>query len=242
MLGNWIIRQRQNPYDNKVWMTNWITLPGDRQGLVATSDKGFTFEQHLVNEDILDITFNGSTIFAAGRNGLFISPDNGTTWIKQPQIRSSNSFLKENASFQTAAKTTERVWIGTNDGLISTSNNGQSWEITRVDFPMSGGNIFLSSSSETNTYAYPSPFSRTQDGIIRIRFNATSTGTASVELMDFGMDRIVRLPDVQVNQPGIYEVSWNGLSSNGGRVANGPVFYSINVGGERINGKFLMLD
>lgn len=242
MLGNWIIRQRQNPYDKKIWMTNWITLPGNRQGLVATSDKGYTFEQHLVNEDILDITFNGSTIFAAGRNGLFISPDNGVTWVKQPQIRSANSFLKENASFQTAAKSTNRVWIGTNDGLISTTDNGQNWNITRVDFPMAGGNIFQSSTKETDTYAYPSPFSRTQDGIIRIRFKAESIGSASVELMDFGMDRIIRLPDVQVNQPGIFEISWNGLDSNGNRVANGPVFYSIKLGNERINGKFLILD
>lgn len=242
MLGNWIIRQRQNPYDKKVWMTNWITLPGDRQGLVATTDKGLTFEQHLVNEDILDITFNGPTIFAAGRNGLFISPDNGSTWIKQPQIRSANSFLKVTVSFQTATTTSDRVWIGTNDGLISTTNNGQTWEIIRVDFPMSGGNIYQSSSTETNTYAYPSPFSRTQDSIVRIRFNTSSTGTASIELMDFGMDRIIRLPDVQVNQPGVYEVSWNGLNADGNRVANGPVFYSIKVGSERINGKFLILD
>jgi hypothetical protein len=242
MLGNWIIRLRQNPYDNKVWMTNWITFQGEKQGLVSSSDRGQSFEQHLVNEDILDITFNGEYIYAAGRNGLFISPDNGETWIKQPQIQSSNSFIKSSASFQTAAKTTDRIWIGTSDGLISTADNGQTWEITRVDFPTSGGNVYQSDDSETETYAYPSPFSRNQDGIVRIRFKATSTGTATIELMDFGMDRIIRLPDVQVGQPGVYEVAWNGLGPDGNRIPNGPVFYTIKVGNERINGKFLILD
>ena len=242
MLGNWIIRIRQNPYDHKVWMTNWITFQGERQGLVTTSNRGLTFEQHLVNEDILDVTFNAGYIFAAGRNGLFISPDNGTTWIKQPQIRSSNSVLKNTTSFQTAAKTTDRIWIGTSDGLISTADNGLTWEITRVDFPMSGGNIYQTDNSETNTFAYPSPFSRTQDGVVRIRFKTTSIGTASIELMDFGMDRIIRLPDVSVSEPGVYEIAWDGLGTNNNRIPNGPVFYTIKIGSERITGKFLILD
>jgi hypothetical protein len=242
MLGNWIIRIRQNPFDKKVWMTNWVTFQGEQQGLVATSNRGQTFEQHLVNEDILDVTFNGSHIFAAGRNGLFISPDNGVTWVKQPQIRSSNSFLKESAGFQTAAKTTDRIWIGTTDGLISTSDNGETWEITRVDFPFSGGNIFQESPTSSNTYAYPSPFSRAQDGIVRIRFQTDQTGIATVELLDFGMDRIIRLPDVPITESGIYEVAWNGLDYHGRRAANGPVFYIIRIGNQRINGKFLVLD
>lgn len=242
MVGNWIIRIRENPYDKRVWMTNWITFQGDRQGLISTSDKGMTFEQHLVDEDILDVTFDGATIFAAGRSGLFISHDNGSTWVRQPPIRSANSFLKDNVSFQTAAKTTGRVWIGTTDGLISTADKGRTWEITRVDFPMSGGSIFQSSAPNTDTYAYPNPFSRTQDGIMRIRFKAEVTGTAQTEIRDFAMDRIIRLPDVQIPQPGIYEIAWDGLDAMGRRVTNGPAFYHITIGNKEINGKFLILE
>ena len=242
MVGNWVIRIRQNPMDNKVWMTNWITFAGDRRGLVASSDKGQTFEQHLVNEDILDVTFNGSTIYAAGRNALFISKDNGSTWIKQGQIRSNNSFLKSDVSFQTAAKTTDRVWIGTTDGLISTADDGNTWEITRVDFPMSGGNIFQGDAPSSDTYAYPNPFSRTQDGIIRIRFKTDQSGTAKVEIRDFAMERIIRLPDMQIGQSGVYEIAWDGLDALGRRVSNGPAFYNVSIGNEEYNGKFLILD
>lgn len=242
MLGNWVIRIRQNPVDNKVWMTNWVTFTGERRGLVASSDKGLTFDQYLVNEDILDVTFNGSTIYAAGRNALFVSKDNGATWIKQGQIRSNNSFLKSDVSFQSAAKTSDRVWIGTTDGLISTADDGISWEITRVDFPMSGENIFQVDAPSTDTYAYPNPFSRTQNGIIRIRFKTDQSGTAKVEIRDFAMERVIRLPDIQIGSSGVYEIAWDGLDALGRKVSNGPVFYNVTIGNEEYNGKFLILE
>lgn len=242
LLGNWIIRIRQNPYDNRVWMTNWITGSGERQGIVSTIDRGMTFDQHLINEDIIDITFNGATIFAAGRTGLFISRDNGSTWIRQPQIRSSNSFLKETAQFQTAANASGRIWVGSTDGLISTIDDGQTWEITRVDFPLRGGNIFQSDAPQVDSYAYPNPFSRTQDGIIRIRFSASETGEAQIVLRDFNMNRITRLPNVSITSSGDYEIAWDGLDALGRRVANGPVFYTISINGKQIHGKFLVMD
>lgn len=242
MTGNWIIRMRQNPHDNQVWLTNWISNAGEKQALVSTSDKGLTFTQHLIDDEILDVTFHGQMIYAAGRNGLFISTNNGVTWIKQPQIRSNNTSLKENTSFQSAARTTDRIWIGTNDGLISKGLNGLEWEIIRVDFPLRGGNIYQPDAPNVNTYAYPNPFSRTQQNIIRIRFETGNTGTARIALYDFGMQPIVNLGSLTITQPGIYEFPWNGLDAMGRRVSNGPVFYRIDVDGNEINGKFLILD
>lgn len=242
MLGNWIIRMRQNPHDKQVWLTNWTSNSGEKQALVSTSNKGLSFTQHLIGDEILDVTFNGTTIFAAGRNGLYISFNNGTTWIKQPQIRSSNSFLKENTSFQSAARTTDRIWIGTSDGLISTALDEIKWEISRVDFPMRGGNIYQKDAPNVDAYAYPNPFSRVQHDIIRIRFETSSIGVAKTELFDFSMQPINTLQQIPVSQPGIYEVAWDGLDALGRRVANGAVFYRIQVGSDEITGKFLVLD
>lgn len=242
MLGNWIIRIRENPFDNKIWMTNWISNSGEQQGIVSTSDKGVTFDQHLMGERINDITFNGSVIYAAGDTGLLISHDNGSSWVRQPQIRSVNSFLKESAQFRTAASGRGNVWIGSSDGLIMTNNDGGSWQITRVDFPLKGGNIFQPDAPNVDVYAYPNPFSITQHELIRIRFEAKTTGTATVELYDYGMNMITTLPTLSISQTGVYEAGWNGLDVFNRKVANGPVFYRILIGDSEITGKFLMLD
>jgi len=242
MLGNWVIRIRENPSDGKIWLTNWITNSGEQQGLVATSDKGVTFSQHLIGERVNDVTFNGNYIFAAADGGLFISPDNGGTWIKQPQIRSANSFLRPEASFRSAAFGRGRVWIGSSDGLISTTTNGQSWQITRVDFPLAGSNVFQEGAPSVDSYAYPNPFSKSQHGMLRIRFRAPSAGQIRVDLMDFGMNRIRTLEQVSITEPGVYEAGWDGLDALGRRVANGPVFYRVTVDGKEITGKFLILN
>jgi hypothetical protein len=244
MLGNWVIRIRQNPYDSTVWMTNWITNPGESQGLVSTSDKGQTFIRHLTGERINDIGFDGNTIYAAGDTGLFISIDNGRTWIRQPQIRSANSFLKADPQFRSVATASgNRVWIGSSDGLITTTDAGNNWEIIRVDFPLRGENIFQTNAPDVKTYAYPNPFSRSQHGIVRLRFETNSPeGQIRVTLMDFAMNPIRTIQTGVTSGSGIYEVAWDGLDRNGVRVANGPVFYHIEAGGKTIDGKFLIVD
>lgn len=242
MLGNWVIRIRENPADGRVWLTNWVTNPGENQGLVSTSDKGLTFRRHLQGERINDVNFQGNSIFAAGDTGLFISTDNGNTWIRQPQIRSANTFLRPEAQFRSVATGRNTVWIGTNDGLISTNDAGQTWNIIRVDFPLSGNNIHQEDAPSVSSYAYPNPFSITQHGIIRFRFEARSAGNARIDLFDFAMNRITSLDSFTVSDSGVYETSWNGRDSNGLRVANGPVFYRIRVGGREITGNFLMLE
>ncbi|MCC5925457.1 MAG: hypothetical protein JJU41_02755 [Bacteroidetes bacterium] len=242
MLGNWVIRIRENPSDGKIWLTNWVTNAGENQGLVSTSDKGASFRRHLQGERINDVNFVGNTIFAAGDTGLFISTDNGMSWVRQPQIRSANSFLKPNPQFRTVAAGSGVVWIGTSDGLIRTSDRGETWQIIRVDFPLAGNSIHQQDAPSVDAYAYPNPFSISQHGIIRFRFNASTAGTAQIELFDFAMNRITQLPPKVINQRGVYEVSWDGRTDNRIRVANGPVFYRIKIGSQEINGKFLMLD
>lgn len=243
LLGNWIIRIKENPHDNGVWMTNWISAQGDEQGLVATHDGGFTYTRHLTGERLYDIAFDGETIYASGDNGLFISPDNGATWNQIRQISTPNTFIKESANYLSLAKTTDRLWVGTSDGLASTADGGETWQITRVNFPLQGGNQFFPDARTVNAYAYPNPFSPRVHQITRIKFEAPADGNATIRLYDFGMNLIRELDrNVPVTSGQTYEAVWDGTDAAGRLTANGPVFYVIRAGGSEARGKILVLE
>lgn len=244
LLGNWIIRIKQNNFDGGVWMTNWIADSGaDQQGIVVTYDRGQNFQQHLVGEQIYDIAFDGERIYAAGSNGLFISPDNGQIWNHIRQISTPNGFIRATADYLSLAKTTDRLWVGTTDGLASTADGGETWQLTRVNFPLRGGNQFVPDARDVRSYAYPNPYSRRIHELVRIKFEAPRTGNASIRLFDFGMNLIRELDSgVPVTEGQTYEAVWDGTDGRGRIVANGPVFYVISAGGTEITGKILVMD
>ncbi len=240
MLGDWVVRMRQHPGTGEVWLTNWTAAEGDEQGLVSTLDHGATFRRHLVGERVNDVGFFGSMIVAAADGGLFISRDNGTSWEQVTEIRSATARLKSSAEFRAVSAGSDRLWIGTTDGLVSTTD-GLAWDIQRVDFPLSGGNQFDPEAASVSHYAYPNPFSRTQHEVVRIRFDAPSTGAVRVVFLDFTMQPIRTLSGTAL-APGIHELEWDGRDRDGRRVANGPVFYRITVAGRTLDGKLLVLD
>lgn len=243
LLGNWIITIKENLHDNSVWMTNWIADEGDQMGLVVTHDGGQTFERHLPGERLYDIEFDGEIIYVAGDNGLFISPDNGITWNQIRQLSNPNTFIKASANYMSLAKTTDRLWVGTSDGLASTDDQGQTWQITRVNYPLRGGNQFIPDGREVNAYAYPNPFSPRVHEIVRIKFEAPPSGNVSIRLYDFGMNFIRELDaGFPANAGQQYEAVWDGTDGRGRYVANGPVFYIIRAGNRDIRGKILVLE
>ena len=243
LLGNWIIDIKQQPATGDIWMTNWPAglQSFERYGIVRTSDGGNSFDRYLVDEKINDLGFMGDYIFAAGDNGLFISPDNGQSWEQINRIESPNTFIKSSAQYLSVASTDVRVWIGTSDGLASTVDLGESWEITRVDFPLQGGNQYRQEAPDVEAYAYPSPFSPSRHGIVRIKFEVDQPGNVKVRLFDYGMNLIKEIENSSFSQ-GTYEAVWNGLDLRGRQVANGPVLYQIETAGNTIRGKFLVID
>ncbi len=243
LLGNWITSIRENPYDRAVWMSNWVSVTGqDREGLVVTRDAGKTFEQFLAGERIYDIGFDRETIIAAGRNGVFISSNNGSTWQRHSRIESANTFIKPDAEYYSVATTNSRVWIGSSDGLASTADGGDSWEITRVNFPLSGGNKHESDAPEVDAYAYPNPFSPQRHDLVRIKFDNPNDSEVTIRLFDFSMNLIRILDEKRKLSPGTYEAVWDGTDQQGRRVANGTVFYEVNTGKNRTVGKILLLE
>lgn len=248
LTGDWIISIEEEPGTGRIWMTNWIASDQrERNSIVYTDDEGETFTQMLVGEaHINDLAFKDGHIFAAGDNGLFISPDGGDTWIKSPPIKSSNTFIKPSAQYFSAAATTDRIWIGSSDGVAShaccTENQlFNKWEITRVDFPLSGGNVFDSDARSVKSYAYPNPFSASVYELVRIKFETHNESEIRVRIFDFGMNLVRELESDNLSA-GTYEAVWDGYDEKGRKVANAPYIYIIESGNEKISGKILVVD
>lgn len=246
LIGNWVIEIKEEPGTGRIWMTNRVIESGvEDQGLVYTDDGGQTFTQMLIGERINDIGFKDGYVFATGENGLFISPNGGDTWIKSPQIKSPNTFIKSTAVFYSATSTTNRIWISTSDGLASheccTANQVfDNWEITRVNFPLKGGNIH-DEGRDVSTYAYPNPFSPTVHELVRIKFEVENQGNVNIRVFDFGMNLVREIENASF-PPGTYEAVWDGVDGKGRKVANGAYIYVIETPGTRKNGKILVVD
>ncbi|MEX0686019.1 MAG: FlgD immunoglobulin-like domain containing protein [Balneolales bacterium] len=242
LMGNWVVKIKENPADGSIWMTNWITEGGERQGIVRSTDNGETYEQFLIGQRINDIEFDGEYLYAAGDNGLFISRNNGQTWEHKSEIRSPNTFIKPNAAHYSLAKTNDRIWVGTGDGLASTTDHGDNWEISRVYFPLRGGNIHQDDAPDVDSYAYPNPFSPNNHDFVRLKFEVKKSGPVTIRIFDFAMNLIRTVEDELSVSEGTYEAAWDGLDQNGRKVANGPVFYQIKSGSDEYVGKILVLE
>ncbi|MTI88013.1 MAG: hypothetical protein FH748_08600 [Balneolaceae bacterium] len=243
LLSNWIIEIDEDPQTGTIWMTNWIAEGNNASGfgVVSTNDGGQSFEHHLIGERINDIDFKGDYIFAAGDNGLFISPDRGKSWIKQSRIKSPNTFIRSSARHFSLAVTTNKVWVGTSDGIASTSDLGNSWDIIRTNFPLSGGNAYDQEAPDVESYAYPNPFSPSTHEVVRLKFEVPKSGNVKIGIYDFGMN-LVREIENNSFSPGTYEAVWDGYDSKGSKVNNAPYIYIIEVPGKQINGKILVVD
>lgn len=244
LLSNWVITIRQQPGTDRIWMTNWITDPENRDqyGIVFTDDEGETFNQFLEGVRANDIGFFEDDIFVAADNGFYISRDDGENWERIPRISSPNTFIKPDARYFAIASTEENLWVGTSDGIASTSNGGESWKILRVDVPLSGGNVYQPDAPNVEAYAYPNPFSPTQHSVVRIKYQMERPGPATIRIFDFGMNPVRTINVPAVSSSGSYETVWNGLTESGRVASNGNYFYSIETSDGFINGKILLLN
>lgn len=244
LMSDWIITIRQQPGTERIWMTNWITDPENRDeyGVVYTDDEGETFHRFLEGVRANDIGFFENDIYVAADNGLYVSKNDGESWERITQILSPNTFIKPNARYFAVTSTEENIWVGTSDGIASTSDHGKTWKIIRVDVPLSGGNQYQPDAPHVDTYAYPNPFSPSQHSVVRIKYRMERPGPATIRIFDFGMNLVRMIHVPTVSSSGSYETVWDGLTENGRIASNGTYFYSIESSDEFTNGKILILD
>lgn len=244
LLGNWIVNIRQQPGTDKIWMSTWnaSSNPDDRFGLVYTDDGGETFSQFLEGERINDIGFHENKIYVAADRGLFISDDDGDTWRRIGQIRSSNQFIKKDANYFALSATDNTIWVGTSDGLASSSDGGETWSILRVNMPLQGGNIYQEDAPNVETYAYPNPYSPDVHDLVRIKYDIQNSGRSTLRIFDFSMNKVFEQQSGQISQSGSFEFTWNGTDSYGRVVSTGSYIYVIDTPDGRADGKILLID
>lgn len=244
LLSNWIVAIRQQPGTDRIWMTNWITDPENRDdyGVVYTDDHGETFHRFLKGVRANDIGFFKDEVYVAAEGGLYISQDDGESWEGISPIKNPNTFIKPDARYFAVTSTDENLWIGTSDGIASSSDGGESWKIYRVDVPLSGGNRYQPDAPNVETYAYPNPFSPVQHSVIRIKYRIGRPGPATIRIFDFGMNPVHTIKVPPVSTPGSYETVWDGVTESGRIVSNGTYFYSIETPDGSAEGKILLLD
>lgn len=244
LLGNWIVNIREQPGTGRVWMSTWnaTSSSDDRFGLVSTDDGGQTFSHYLEGERVNDIGFINGSVFAAADQGLFISEDDGATWLRIDQIRSPNQIIARDANYFAISATDEQLWVGTSDGLASTRDGGDTWSILRVDLPLEAGNIYQEDAPSVSTYAYPNPYSPDVHDVVRIKYETNSSGRSTLRIFDFGMNLVYDRTSEGSTQPGAYEFLWNGTDNSGRVPATGAYIYVIDTPGGRVDGKILLTD
>jgi len=246
LTGSWVIsiEEQMLPDRHVIWMATWNStdVSGGRFGVTYTDDGGQTFHQALQGNRIFDFAFDGKTVYAAGEDGLFISVDGGRVWKSINSFRdraAPERIVRPGASVLSVEVTRDGLWVGTQDGLLRSSDGGATWTIFRVEIPLHPETP-SSDVPDVDVFAYPNPFSPAADGFVRIRFELKNSSSVSVRIFDFGMNLVREFNADQSS--GTAELMWDGMDYGGVRVANGPYFYDVTAGSSTFRGKILVLE
>lgn len=246
ILGNWVIAIGEQRYGgrDRIWVTNWqADDPAEDFGVSYTDDWGDSWRTFLPGVKAYDFAFNPSNgaAYIASDNGIYRTTDGGSTFALVSSIADpANNIIIARSAVYTVTVAGDTVVVGTSDGLAYTIDDvnhpfGQSWVLERSYIPVGTSGA---------SYAYPNPFSpRFQ--VSRIHYAPASTGTSNVtiEIYDFGMNRVRTLLHDAPRPGGTeYDEVWDGTRDDGSAVTNGVYFYRITIDDrEPLYGKILLL-
>ena len=233
--GNFVVALGYQVYDNSIWAaTIEATDTSEVRAVSKTSNGGKTWEVMLEGNFAHNFGFDGSKVYVAADEGLFVSDDGGKNWDKAGKIRSYES--REELFFQEYYSVTvhninmeKRLWVGTSRGLALTKNNGISWSIISA---------FVSDQvkSLNKVYAYPSPFTPRIDGYCQFQIDRLAVERIKIQIFDFSMDKVKTIP---IND---YRPKWDGTNDEGEIVASGIYFFRAEVDGKVSWGKIAIIN
>lgn len=235
--GNFVVAlaHQQSKSKDRFWAATWEAVDTTEfTGVSVTEDGGLTWKVVMEGIKVHNFTFDGDVVYAASSSGLFKSTDFGESWSRFPQIIDNETGEKvyTREVYSVGIDEFNNIWVGTNDGLGLSINNGQTWKIFRSFKP-------TSLPSEPKTYAYPNPFSPQRhnvfggEGQVRFQYHTTKSTTVTVKVYDFGMNLVKKVVEYKPRTvAGDYAEVWNGRNELGEIVANGVYFYKIKLQGQ----------
>ncbi|PSQ87075.1 MAG: hypothetical protein BRD30_08975 [Bacteroidetes bacterium QH_2_63_10] len=240
---------------NPIWMA---TLRADadgplqRSGLTMTPDGGKTFRQPLIGEQVNDVAARPGRVYAAAESGLFVSGNQGETWrtIEDVTLADGDQVVAGGLTARSVAATPSALWVGTTEGLLRLDRGQESrllpgtadvsppeWQLFRTQVPVNPEEP-TEQVPDVETYAYPNPFVRSRDDVVRIVYEVPEPQTVEVTIYDFGMSRVRTLREQE--SAGQQEVVWDGTGEDGLRLPTGTYLYTVELGGETLRGKILL--
>lgn len=241
ILGNWVTAIAAQPRTGsaRIWAVSWTTnIEGEQYGVNATDDGGRTWKTFLPGIKSYQFAFKDSIVYVASDNGLFRSSDGGESWTASGSIvDASNGNQLATTVFYSVGVIGDTIYGGTADGFVKTIDNaahafGSSWRCS-AHVPVG---------SVSSSYAYPNPFSPRSE-ITRVHYNSgPQGGTVTVELFDFGMNRVRTIAKDASRPSGEHDELWDGTTDSGKLAPNGVYFYRVIVnGGNPAWGKIMVI-
>ncbi len=242
--GNWVLDVTSNPFDKSIWISSRYSIFENEYNAVSASfDFGKTWETFLPNYKAWHIGFLKNEIIVPTESGLFVSSDNGETWINRSFITDSKNGLTLTASMFTYVKTNEKIspmeiWIGTNAGLVvnKTLSNFATGE-KEILFKVGDAE------NKTKTFAFPNPFNP-RKRLVNIKYYLSKpANSVTIRIFNFDMTLVKTL--IQNVSRNNYEANveyWDGTDNSGELLPNGVYFYRIDVDSDKpVFGKIVII-
>ncbi len=196
----------------------------DNGGVFRSTNYGLNWAlTDLMDVSIMSLTINGNYIFAGAaiwtlsHGGVFLSSDNGESWILKKQGMS-------NSSVWSLATTSQYIFAGT-DSSVWRRDLSEIIGIQNISTEIPSGFILYQN--------YPNPFNPSTK--IKFDIPANLVGQTFLSVYDISGHEVAKLVN-EVLQPGTYEVTFEG-----GNLPSGVYFYKLTSGEFTATKKLILL-
>ena len=145
-------------FENFVVHYNYIFSSTYTTGVFRSSDNGYHWGKVLSDTICGDCytAVSGNNIFTIGRDTVYISSDNGTSWRPTSSIFSTAGFSGASSAIVAIGS---NIFVGANDadgGVVLSTNEGQSWKkigsMHRVNSLFISGDYIFAGTNNTGVY------------------------------------------------------------------------------------------